>query len=163
MTRNRWTAGGGIAAILLGCVLPWYTGPLGISLSGIAGYGEVRDGAFLAVGALLAGAASLLGAHRDRAVMGWLVASIVLSALIGVVAIADMAQVANVPAASLGPGLPIVLIGTVALIVATAQGWRPRRPVNVGAPSSYWPTPPPLPPTPTVPPPPPLPAPWRPR
>lgn len=122
--RTRQVLLGGAAATALGSLLPWATGPFGISFSGTSGDGVIT----LIVAVVVAG---LSLAFRRRLV-------IALAVLAGLVAMAtavyDTAHISTTEFAGVGYGLVVTDVGALAMVVGTVLAYRDRRTARTMAP-----------------------------
>jgi len=124
---------GGICAILLGSILPWASGPFGISASGIGNGGTVGDGVITVILGILAAATFAAGTRDTAAHRGWSITAIVLAVLAAVVAGVDTARIFSVPLVSIGIGPPLIVLGALAVVVASVQALSaPSPPVPAG-------------------------------
>ena len=97
MTVKRLIGYGGLAAILLGSILPWASGPFGISVSGLGGSGSGGDGIVTLILGLVALATFAAGTRDMRRHLGWVITTMALGVLVALVAGIDTGNIMSVP------------------------------------------------------------------
>lgn len=101
-----WVAVGLAVVGFIGSMMPWATGPFGVSING------TQDGSDGVITLILFLAAGALGVVRGlgRWSLGAAIVALVAGLLCTLIAIADMADVADTEYASVGSGLVLVLL-----------------------------------------------------
>jgi hypothetical protein len=116
--RGTWVAAGGAAALFIGALLPWVTGPFGISASGTSGDGIIA----IILSVPMAGFAWLM-VNRRWASVPTIVVSVLTIALMAF----EVVHISTAsPLASLGFGVIVCLVGGVAGLVGGILARRPR-------------------------------------
>jgi hypothetical protein len=114
--RGTWFAAGGAAAVFIGALLPWVTGPFGISASGTSGDGIIA----IILSVPMAGFAWLMVSRRWARVPT-MVVSILTIALMGF----EVVHISTAsPLVSLGFGVIVCLVGGVAGLMGGILGRR---------------------------------------
>lgn len=122
-----WFMLGASAVVFISAFLPWFE-VLGISVNGIGGddVGGVKDGVLtlvLAVPAIVLGILRVTG----KAMLGSGITVLVVGALIALIAVVDMDDINDLPAASIGVGLWLTLLGAIVMVVSGVVGIARRR------------------------------------
>ena len=147
--QARWLWLGGAVAVVVGAMLPWAS--VATPFGTISKNGTDGDGIITMIFGLAAGVLLLLRWNRAPA-RGLTIAALVVSVLIGVVAVVDMIDVKSrftsgsvSLSASIGVGLWLTLLGAVAALAGTIISLASRRSRAATAPLG--PAPDPAPPT----------------
>lgn len=111
--RGLWIALGAAAATFIGALLPWATGPLGISVSGTSG-----DGILAIILSVPMAAFAWLMVSRRWATVATMVVSILTIALM----LFEVVHISSTTFASLGFGVIVCLAGGVAGLVGGILG-----------------------------------------
>ena len=114
--KGQWVAWAGAVGVVLGSLLPWASGPFGISVSGTSGDGVIT----LICGIIVAGVAFRL--RRTWAKVVCLLAA-VLAVAVGVYHTADLSSTSGL---SIGFGLVLTDAGALACVTAVVMAIRER-------------------------------------
>jgi hypothetical protein len=121
--RGAWIALGAAAATFVGALLPWATGPFGISASGTSG-----DGIIAIILSVPMAVFAWLMLGRRWATVAVMVVSILTIALMAF----EVVHISSVPLATLGMGVIVCLAGGVAGLVGGVVGRRDSSEVRGG-------------------------------
>jgi len=130
-----WIGYGGIAALLVGSLMPWVSGPFGLTVSGTSG-----DGNLTLILAIAAGLGFTLAIRRPRS-KGWAYGTLAAGLCCAAVVVYDVVHISTSQFASVGSGLVVACVGTVALLTGVVLHLRRPAPVAIeagvdGAPST---------------------------
>ena len=115
--KCQWVGWAGAAAVLFGSLLPWVSGPFGISVSGTSGDGVIT----LVCGLIIAGVA--FGFPRRWAIIIALLAALAAAAT----GLYDTVHISSEGELSIGFGLVLTDAGAICCIAATAMALGERR------------------------------------
>lgn len=104
----RWVMLGGAVATGLGSLLPWATGPFGISVDGTSGDGTLT----LVLAVVAAGFAWWAVTRRALAITGTVAGALSLA-----IALYALARLSSTPLVGIGIGLMVCVAGSIAMVV----------------------------------------------
>jgi hypothetical protein len=117
MKRSGWIALAGALALGFGSLMPWVTGPFGISVSGTSGDGVLT----LIASVPLAVTAVLMARHRWAAFVATVIAGLAATMMAY-----EVVHISSAPLAGLGIGVLVCVGGAVAGLVGGVMGIRQR-------------------------------------